>query len=73
MKLIPPSRLAFWRSAFALTGLLPLLALYQILGGAAKLGVDLSISLAWQGLVPGLWLLGLLSLFLLALSETRYS
>ena len=72
MKFIPPSRLTFWRSVFALTGVLPFLALYQILGSAAKVGVDLSISQPWQGLVAGLALMGLLSLFLLALTFSRY-
>ena len=72
MKFIPPSRLTFWRSVFALTGVLPFLALYQILGSAAKVGVDLSISRPWQGLVAGLALMGLLSLFLLALTFSRY-
>ena len=72
MKFIPPSRLMFWRSVFALTGVLPFLALYQILGNAAKVGVDLSISRPWQGLVVGLALMGLLSLFLLSLTFSRY-
>jgi hypothetical protein len=72
MKLILPSRLIFWRSVFALTGLLPFLAIYQILGSAEKLGVDLSVSRPWQGLVAGLALVGLLSFFLCALSFSRY-
>ena len=72
MKLILPSRLVFWRSVFALTGLLPFLAIYQIPGSATKLGVDLSASLAWQGLLAGLALVGLLSLCLLTLTFSRY-
>ena len=71
MKLILPSRLTFWRSVFALTGVLPFLAIYQILGSAEKLGVDLSMSRPWQGLVAGLTLVGLLSFFLFALSFSR--
>jgi len=72
MKLIPPSRLTFWRLSFALTGLLPFLAVYQILGGAPELGVDLSASLPWQGLAAILGLMGLLSLFFLILTGSRY-
>jgi hypothetical protein len=72
MKLIPPSRLTFWRSVFALTGLLPFLAIYQILGSTEKLGVDLSVSRPWQGLILVLALIGLLSAFLLALAFSRY-
>jgi hypothetical protein len=72
MKLIPPSRLTFWRSGFALTWLLPFLAIYQIVGSVEKLGVDLSVSRPWQGLVAGLALMGLLSLALLALTWSRH-
>ncbi len=72
MKLILPSRLTFWRSVFALTGLLPFLAIYQILGSVEKLGVDLSVSRPWQSLVAGLATVGLLSFFLFALSFSRY-
>ena len=68
MKFIPPSCLTFWRSVFALTGLLPFLVVYQVLGSAEKLGVDLSVSRPWQGLIAGLVLLGLLSLLLLTLT-----
>src|SRR5690349_23659300 len=72
MKVLPPSRLTFWRSGFALTGLLPFLAMHQILASAEKMGVDLTVSRPWQGLVAGLALTGLLSLFLLVLTWSRY-
>ena len=72
MNLIHPSRLTFWRSVFALAGVLPFLAIYQIVGGAARLGVDLSISRPWQGLIAGLALLGLLSLCLLTVTWSSY-
>ena len=72
MKLIPPSRLTFWRSVFALTGLLPFLAIYQILGSARKLGVDLSVSRPWQGLIAALALMGFVSLIFLILTLSRY-
>src|SRR5687767_10164948 len=72
MKLIPPSRLTFWRSVFALTGLLPFLAIYQILGNARKLGVDLSVSRPWQGLIAALALMGFVSLIFLILTLSRY-
>ena len=71
MKLILPSRLTFWRWVFTITGLLPFLAIYQLLSGAPKLGVDLSASLPWQGLIAALALVGLLSLCLLALTFSR--
>jgi hypothetical protein len=72
MKFISPSRLTFWRSVFALTALLPFLAIYQILERAPKLGVDLSVSRAWQGLIASLVLTGLLALFSLILTGSRY-
>src|SRR5688500_8747965 len=71
MKMILPSRLTFWRSVFALTGVLTFLAINQILGSATKLGIDLSVSTSWQGLIAGLALLGLLSLSLLAITWSR--
>src|SRR5688572_25621225 len=72
MKIILPSHLTFWRSVFALTGVLAFLAINQILGSATKLGVDLSVSTSWQGLIAGLTLMGLLSLFLLAITWSRH-
>jgi hypothetical protein len=72
MKFLPPSRLTFWRSVFTLTGLLPFLAMGQILSTVEKMGVDLTVSRPWQGLVAGLGLMGLLSLFLLVLTWSRY-
>ena len=71
MKLIEPSRFTSWRWVFAVSGLLPFLAIYQILEGAPKLGVDLSASLPWQGLITLLALVGLLSLCLFALTFSR--
>jgi hypothetical protein len=72
MKLIPPSRLTFWRSVLGLTGLLPFLAVYQIVGSATKLGVDLSVSRPWQGLIVAMALMGFISLILLILTGSRY-
>ena len=72
MKLIEPSRLTFWRFIFLLTGLLPFLAISQILENAARLGVDLLVSAPWRGLVLGLALVGSLSLLLLACTWSRY-
>ena len=68
MKIILPSRLTFWRSIFALTGLLAFLSIVQILESAARLGVDLSVSTAWRGLLLLLGLLGTASLILLVLT-----
>jgi hypothetical protein len=72
MKIILPSRLTFWRSLFALTGLLAFLSIVQILGSAARLGVDLSVSTAWRGLLLLLGLLGTASLLLLTLTGSHY-
>ena len=66
MTIIPPSRLAFWRFVFGLTAALFFLSVYQVLGSAHRLGVDLSASKPWMGLVTLLSLIGLLSLLLLA-------
>ena len=72
MKIIEPSRLTFWRSIFLLTGLLPFFAISQIFENTAKLGVDLSASVSWRGLVTLLALMGLFSLLLLASTWSRY-
>ena len=68
MKIILPSRFAFWRSIFAFTSLLAFLSVVQVLGSAEKLGVDLSVSAAWWGLTLVLGLIGTASLLLLALT-----
>jgi hypothetical protein len=72
MNIIHPSRLVFWRFILILTGLLSLLAMFQSLSSAENLGVDLSVSRSWQGLIAGLALIGLVSFFLLALTWTSY-
>jgi hypothetical protein len=71
MKFIPPSRITFWRSVFALSGVLPFLAIQQILRSAGKMGVELSVSRPWQGLVAALALVGLFWLFFLTISWSR--
>ena len=72
MNIIQPSRTVFWQTLFACTAALAFLSIYQILGGAAELGVDLSASAAWQGLIATLGLLGLISLLLLISTWSRY-
>ena len=72
MKIILPSRLVFWRSIFALTSLLTFLAIAQIFANAPRLGVDLSVSTAWKGLIVGLIVMGLVSFSLLLLTGSRY-
>jgi hypothetical protein len=66
MNMIQPSRLTFWRFLFLLSGLLPFFAISQIVSSTEKLGVDLSLSRSWQGLIALLGLMGLVSLLLLA-------
>jgi hypothetical protein len=72
MTIIQPSRLTFWRFIFGLTAALVFLSVYQVLGSAHKLGVDLSASKPWMGLVALLGLIGLLSLLFLAGTWTHY-
>ena len=72
MKIILPSRLTFWRSIFALTGILPFLAIAQIFSSAPQLGVNLSLSTAWRGLIAGLVMIGSASFFLLIWTGSRY-
>src|SRR5689334_8329191 len=72
MNLIQPSRLTFWRSVFVLSAALPFLSISQLLGRARSLGVDLSASRSWMGLIAALSLLGLFSLLLLASTWSRY-
>jgi hypothetical protein len=72
MKLILPSRVAFWRFIFAATAGLFFLSISQLLGKASTLGVDLSASRSWMGLIAGLGLLGLISVLLLALTWSHY-
>ena len=72
MNIIQPSRLILWRFIFALSGVLPFLAVAQILRDVNELGVDLSISSAWQTLIAGLGLMGLTSFFLLTSTWSRY-
>lgn len=64
MNIIQPARLTFWRFIFAVSGALPFLSIYQLLGRADTLGVDFSVSRSWMGLIAGLSLIGLLFLFL---------
>jgi hypothetical protein len=72
MKILYPSRLTFWRFIFTVTGLLSFLAIFQIVRSAPGLGVDLSASTSWKGLVMVLALVGAASFLLWALSWSRY-
>ena len=54
MKLILPARATFWRFIFGSSALLLLLSLFQIVERADTLGVDLSASRSWMGLIAGL-------------------
>ncbi|HSL43250.1 MAG TPA: hypothetical protein VK897_07455 [Anaerolineales bacterium] len=73
MNLTLPSRPAFWRFIFGSSALLLFLSLYQMVQRVDALGVDLSASRSWMGLVAGLSLLALLSLLFFALTWSRYS
>ncbi len=52
------TRLIFWRIALALTGLLALLAAWQMFGVAHKLGITVQASKTWLALFAGLGLIG---------------
>jgi len=72
MSITQPSRLTFWRLAFALTGLLPFLSIWQFLVQAPEIGVDISASRTWMNLVVGLSVIGTFPILLLALTWSRY-
>src|SRR5690349_15971637 len=72
MTITQPSRLTFWRFIFGLTAALSFLSAYQVIGSAHKLGVDLSASKPWMGVVALLGMVGLLSLLFLAATWSRY-
>lgn len=57
---------------FIVPALLLFLSVYQVIGRAGVLGVDLSASRPWMGLIAGLSLIGLFLLFLLASTWSRY-
>lgn len=72
MNIIQPARLTFWRFIFVATAALLFLSVNQLLGKANAVGVDLSASTSWRGLLAGLSALGLLSLLLFAFVGSRY-
>jgi hypothetical protein len=72
MNITQPTRLTFWQFIFAVSAAISLLSVYQLLGRAKALGVDLSASTAWMGLLTGLGLLGLFALLLLVSTGFRY-
>ena len=67
-----PSRLVFWRVALAVTGLLAVLAAWQMFGVAAKLGIVVQTSKTWLALLCGLGLIAFFGLagVILTFSET---
>lgn len=65
MIITQPSRLTFWRFIFAVTALLPILCIWQLLGIARGLGVEISASRSWMGLILAFGLMGALPLLLL--------
>jgi hypothetical protein len=71
MNIVQPSRLTFWRFIFGSSAVLVFLSVAQIVERARGLGVDLSASRAWAGLVAAFSLLGLLLLLLLASTWSR--
>lgn len=52
------TRLIFWRLTLAVTGLLALLAAWQMFGVAHKLGITVQASKTWLALLGGLGLIG---------------
>ncbi len=72
MIIVQPSRLTFWRFVFTITGLLSFLAVFQILGSATVMGVDLSASTSWKELIVILSILGFASLLFWASTWSRH-
>jgi hypothetical protein len=72
MNIIQPTRQTFWRLLFALTAVLVFLSIFQLLVTAKNLGVALSASRPWMGLIAGLGALGLFPLLLFALVGSRF-
>ncbi len=65
-----PTRLTFWRSALAITAVLPFLAIWDLLYLANDLDVDILSSKSWMGALSVLALGGFAAL--LTLISTRY-
>src|SRR5574339_533230 len=72
MSILFPSRLTFWRFILGVSAAIPFLSIYQLLGRAKELGVDLSASTAWMGLIIGFILIGLFPLLFLTSTGSRY-
>jgi hypothetical protein len=72
MNILLPSRLTFWRFIFGVSAALPFLCIYQLLGRAKEVGVDLSASTAWMGLLGGFILIGVVPLLFLTSTGSRY-
>ncbi|MGB8983994.1 MAG: hypothetical protein WCC12_19145 [Anaerolineales bacterium] len=72
MNILPPSRLTFWRLIFSVTALLLFLSVYPLLGKAETMGVDLSASPSWMGLLAAFSLIGLFFLLCLAATWSQY-
>ncbi|HXF85320.1 MAG TPA: hypothetical protein VNK49_08025 [Anaerolineales bacterium] len=69
---IPPSRLTFWRFVLSLSAGLPFLSVWQLLGLANRLGIDVPSRPSWIGFLAGLSLMGLIPLLLLPVTGSRY-
>ncbi|HMB21919.1 MAG TPA: hypothetical protein VKP08_03755, partial [Anaerolineales bacterium] len=72
MNITQPTRLTFWRFVFIATAGLIFRSANDLLVRARDLGVDLSASKSWMGLIAGLGVIGILSLLLFALTWSRY-
>lgn len=71
MKLILPARATFWRFIFVVSAVLFFLTAFQARERAGALGVDLSASRSWLGLIAGLSLMGSVALVLVPLTWSR--
>ncbi len=72
MNIIQPARLTFWRFIFLVGAAIPFFSIYQLVGRARILGVDLSVSRSWMALIAGLGLLGLLFVLLFVSTGSRF-
>ncbi len=65
MIITQPSRLTFWRFIFAVTTLLPILCIWQLLGMARGFNIEIFASRSWMGSILAFGLMSALPLLLL--------
>ena len=72
MRIIQPSRAAFWRFVLGVSSALPFLSIWQAITIGIALGVDIPTRPSWMGLTLGLFLIGFLPLLAWTLTWSRH-